>query len=119
MLGLILVYFIGKRFYDLAEKHDKHKWGFAIAGVASYYLGTMAFGFFLALYSEIWNPTLLEGTNDFAVGLMGVPFGVLACVGFYKLLKRSWEPKSVPLDSNVLDAEIDQDSFQRKEDKEK
>ena len=33
MLGLVLLYWIGKYFYKLAEEYDKSKWGFAILGL--------------------------------------------------------------------------------------
>jgi hypothetical protein len=35
MLGLILIYFVGKAFYDLAGLHGKSQWGFAILGIVS------------------------------------------------------------------------------------
>ena len=33
MLGLLLIYFIGKYFYDLAAEFEKNKWLYAILGV--------------------------------------------------------------------------------------
>ncbi len=44
MLGLFLLYFIGKIFYQLAEAHNKNKWVFAILGVIAYYAGTFLGG---------------------------------------------------------------------------
>ncbi len=35
MIELVLIFFVGKAFYDLAGRHKKHQWGFAILG--SYY----------------------------------------------------------------------------------
>lgn len=95
MLGLLLIYWLGKSFYELAGEFKKHQWGFAIAGVASYYGGTFAsallFGGILA-YTE---STAFLDTNETLLGLMFVPMGLLTCFLFYKFLQRRWENESV------------------------
>lgn len=106
MLGLFLIYFIGKKFYDLAAKYNKHQWGFAIAGVASYYAGTFIAGILIAIYLELWGSTSIEDMNDLTLNFMALPFGVLACFGLYKLLERSWERKPTQSDSDILDEQL-------------
>lgn len=106
MLGLFLIYFIGKKFYDLAAKYHKHQWGFAIAGVASYYAGTFIAGILIVLYVELWSSTSIDDVNDMALGFMVLPFGLLACFGFYKLLEKNWERKPTHLDSDILDHQL-------------
>ena len=59
MLGLILIYFIGKRFQDLAKTYDNHKWGFAIAGVATYYIGTFIAGILIVFIKNYRTPILM------------------------------------------------------------
>jgi hypothetical protein len=102
MLGIVLIYFIGKYFYELAADYNRSKWGFAILGVAAYYVGTFIFGIGLAIGMEIWSSKSMEDLDTFLIGLMAVPFGSLICVGLYHLIKRSWSRKPV-LDVNLID----------------
>ncbi|MBK9451990.1 MAG: hypothetical protein IPN95_21740 [Bacteroidetes bacterium] len=95
MLGLILLYFIGKRFYDLANTYEKSPWPFAILGVVTYYAGTFLFGILLGITLEIFSPGTLDDMNDFVVGLIAMPFGILCSVGLFYLLRRIWEGQRV------------------------
>ncbi len=90
MLGLVLIYFIGKYFYKLAEEFGKSKWGFAILGVVSYYGGAFLGGIILGLLSLVWDDFQVEYMSDMQLGLMAIPFGILMCIGVYSLLKRIW-----------------------------
>ena len=90
MLGLILIYFIGKKFYDLAQEFGKSAWGFAILGVVIYYVGTFIAGIVIALGYEISN-TSIDGMSDLALGFIALPFGVLSCVGLYYYLRNIWQ----------------------------
>jgi hypothetical protein len=90
MLGLLLIYFIGKNYYQLAGEHGKSSWGFASLGVLTYYAGTFLFGFLFGVTIELVSPGTIDGLNDFVLGLIALPFGVLSTVGLYLLLRRSW-----------------------------
>ena len=98
MLGLLLIYFIGKWHADLAFKHDRKKWVFAILGIAVYYAGTLIYGvvlgFILAANGRL---DMLEGTNEILWSLSAIPFGAGFTVILYYSLKRNWErnPKEV------------------------
>ncbi|MDX2249951.1 MAG: hypothetical protein SF052_24415 [Bacteroidia bacterium] len=91
MLGLLLIYFIGKNFYELADDYEKSKWGFAILGVVSYYLGTFLGGIILSIILEISGTNSLDDINSMLVSLIALPFGLLSCIGLYFILKRNWE----------------------------
>ena len=107
MLGLLLIYFIGKRFYDLAGKHDKNQWGFAIFGVIAYYFGTFIAGILLAIYYEYYSSNYIEDMSDVALGLIALPFGLLSCVILYIVLEKQWQRKpSVSSNYDILDEEI-------------
>jgi hypothetical protein len=106
MIGLLLIYFIGKYFYDLAGQYKKSKWGFAILGVISYYLGILIGGAVIGLLFEFVLEIPVEGFSDIALGLMSIPMGILACWGFYKLLKSQWTKPSVSSSSDVLDKDL-------------
>lgn len=100
MLGILLLYWIGKYFYKLAEEHNRSKWGFAVLGIITYYVGTFLFGIILGIVSELVSPGFVETINDILLGIIVLPFGILGCYIFYKLLENSWkeeEPESSEL----------------------
>jgi hypothetical protein len=68
MLGLFLLYFIGKSFYELAHEYDKSRWGFAIAGVVAYYFGTFVAGILFYLLDDLGLWISMENLPDIAVG---------------------------------------------------
>jgi hypothetical protein len=112
MLGIFLIYFIGKSYFDLAITHDKPKWPYAISGVIAYYLGTFIAG--IVIYSVIAysSGNMMEnpddiGISDFLLGLMAVPFGIAACWGLYKLLESRWsKSQKIGSHTDLLDDEI-------------
>lgn len=106
MLGILLIYFIGKEFYKLANFNGKNKWGYAVLGVFAYYLGTFVFGIFLAIYLELFSSTSIEEMNNLLINLIGLPFGLLSSWITYKLLERNINKKRTIEDPNLLDANI-------------
>lgn len=107
MLGLILLYFVGKAFYQLAHEHDRSPWGFAILGVVSYYAGLFIGGIIIAIAYELFAEQSVESVNEILLSVMALPIGVLSCWGFYQLLKRSWSKAAAnTLSEDVLDADL-------------
>lgn len=110
MIGLVLIYFVGKAFYELAHDHDRSRWGFAILGVISYYGGQFVGQIILAVIFAFYGS--LDGISDILLSIMALPFGVLICWGFYQILKRSWSRSSEnsnPTSAEVLDADLFKD----------
>jgi hypothetical protein len=113
MVGLILLYFVGKSFYDLAGLHGKRQWLYAILGVGSYYAGLIVGGIMLGIGHELFIDGSIDDVNETLLGFLALPFGVLACWGFYRTLKSRWGKKETfsNLAEEVLDANlIDQNS---------
>ena len=106
MLGLLLLYFIGRYFYDLAGKHEKNQWVFAIVGIVAYYAGTFFGGIALVIIIEIFELANLDEFNERAFGIMALPFGILACWGMYVFLKKQWEKQPLQPDLEILDDEF-------------
>ncbi len=108
MLGLILIYFLGKYFYDLAEQHKRHAWGHAILGVVVYYAGSFIAAFFIGVIMEFSSPGSIDSFNEYALGLMALPFGLLAAWGLYKYLEKRFKNVYTPSDdsSDILDDEF-------------
>lgn len=94
MLGLLLLYWIGKYYYRLAEEHNKNPWGFVVLGIVTYYAGTFIFGFLIGGVIEIMVPGYVDTMNELLAGLVTVPFGILSTYILYDHLKKSWEKNS-------------------------
>ncbi|AJR04854.1 hypothetical protein AW14_07395 [Siansivirga zeaxanthinifaciens CC-SAMT-1] len=95
MLGLFLIYFIGKKFYDLADTYEQNKWLYAIISVVFYYAVGFVFGvvlFVLDFYVFGWN---LDWENNFGVNLLGLPIGLLALWVLYMILESRWKKRIV------------------------
>ncbi|MEZ4874016.1 MAG: hypothetical protein R2793_00810 [Flavobacteriaceae bacterium] len=90
MIELILVYTTGRYFYRLAEDFKKSKWGYAILGGLSYYIGIFTGGIILAVAEEIWGFSILQEGNKIVLTLILMPFGFLISFGLYSLLKKIW-----------------------------
>ncbi|WP_026775120.1 hypothetical protein [Polaribacter sp. Hel_I_88] len=103
MLGLILLYWIGKYFYKLAEEYDKSKWVFAILGIVVYYVGSLLFGvIILFLIDAFSNEYSDDSISDFLLGVIAMPFGLLTCYFLYNYLKKTWQ-KEIPNTNKLID----------------
>ncbi|WP_445455313.1 hypothetical protein [Flavobacterium sp. HNIBRBA15423] len=109
MLGLVLIYWIGKYFYVLAEKYNQNKWLYAILGVVIYYLGQIIFGVILAIFNEFLD--LGIDFDDVVINLLGIPIGGLACYGFYKILENNWKKIQLQPIENIDDIGKDIDEI--------
>jgi hypothetical protein len=102
MLEIVFIYFVGKKFYALAEMHNKSKWGFAVLGVVSFYATTFLAGVGIGLLG--YNG-MIDEMSPLVLSLMAIPVGLLGCWGFYSLLKRAWT-KDAPADAGTLDSDM-------------
>ena len=108
MLGLVLIYFLGKSFYQLAQQYDKSPWGYAVLGVISYYAGTFIAGILLVILMEINSAGSIDDTNEFVLGLVALPFGLLCAWGLYKFLENRFEG-NVSVHNNINSDILDED----------
>lgn len=110
MLGLLLIYFLGKYFYDLALQYNKPPWKYAVIGILSYYLGIALGGAFMGIMLEWTSPGSIDRINDWLLGLICIPFGLLiAKLTHLHLQKRFANPPrrtDANLSSSILDEEF-------------
>lgn len=103
MLGVLLIYFIGKRFYDLSEEYDQSKWGYAILGIVVYY----ALGFLLVMVIVLLDVWVFNWDFDwdssFGMNLLVLPFGLLAVWIFYHILENKWKKKIIVVKDEIQD----------------
>jgi hypothetical protein len=104
MLGIVLIYFIWKKFAELAFEFDKSRWLYGILGVvayyATYYLGAIITGILIGVF----NPLLLDSIakHEFLFGILMIPIGVLGMYGFFVILRKNWT-KSKDLEGELID----------------
>lgn len=102
MLGILLLFFIGKYYYELAQDYYKNRWLYGILGIATYYLGTVVGGFIVGIANELfdfginWDSTL-------NLSLVALPFGILFAFIVYVLLKRHWKKQVVSVKDEISD----------------
>ncbi|MDH4472841.1 MAG: hypothetical protein QE487_09535 [Fluviicola sp.] len=100
MLGLLLIYFVGRAFYRLAETHKRSKWLFAILGVVTYYVTQFLFALGLLSYMMSRGREFTSG-DELVITLVGILVGGIGVSAFYAILKRAWEKKP-RIDNNEL-----------------
>lgn len=103
MIGLIILIGIGKYYYELGKRIGKNGVLFILLGIVVYYASAFAFGIVLGLADVIFGSNMIDGSSDAALGLMGVPVGILGCWGVYKWIERSNAGKEA---EEVTDSEI-------------
>lgn len=106
MLGFVLIYFVGKGFYNLALNYGKSKWLFAILGVVSYYAGLLLGGFIIGMIYVLTTASEVEKSMETVLSLAAIPVGVLCCWGFYKILEKQWGKAKLKTNEQVLDSDM-------------
>ena len=102
MLGIVLIYFIGRYFYRLAEKFEQNRWLYTILGIVAYYVGTFIGGIILALFDEIFLLGI-NWENNLTLGLIAMPFGIGTVYLFYYLLQRKWNKSVILFKDEIQD----------------
>ncbi len=106
MLSILLVYYVGKGFYQLADLHRKNKWAFGILGVVVFYIGMIIGVIGIGLYGEMAGSFDIASMSDFVLTLLSIPVGLLITWGFYKFLKNKWSYPS-GLDTPIDDFDLE------------
>jgi len=110
MIGLVLIYFLGKYFYDLANKYNKSEWGYAVLGVVTYYAGTIIGGIILGLVMVFFKGDI-DSINEIFLGLLAIPFGLVSAYLLYKYLEKRWLNPISEQYEDVLDGDLLNDDF--------
>lgn len=106
MLGIILLYNLGKYFYDLALEFDKSKWKYTIFGIIIYFVGQILAGFSMAIIDILFG-TQITSLPSFVVNIIALPFGIFAAWLYYNYLQNKWSKKiNIINDETILDEEI-------------
>ena len=101
MLGLLLIFFIGKYFYELAQDFYKHRWLYAFLGIVVYYASGAIFGVILGVFDLLFELNI-NWDESFGINLLGIPIGLAGCYLFYTILKNKWR-KEEDLSKDEID----------------
>ncbi|HMS70411.1 MAG TPA: hypothetical protein PKD18_19830 [Saprospiraceae bacterium] len=103
MLGIVLMYLVGREYYKLAILNQKNAWLYAIVGVVSYYVGVFLGGILVVILYHFISEEAVEEMSELKLEIMAIPFGVLSCYLFYRFLKFTWSKKYAKKDEDILD----------------
>ena len=105
MLGLLLIYWIGKSFYDLAKQYEKGPWPYAIIAIVCYYGLQFVVGGVAVLVMMNEDPYLDESslTGNWGLNILGVIIGALGTWLFYRYLKNKWSTIPLTKHTEILD----------------
>ena len=105
MLGIgfliALIYFTGKKFFELAHEYRKNCWLYAILGVASYFVISFVLGLILGVILLITNDQTFLLENETAISLIGIPVSIAGVWLFYILLEKNWKKSVSNNKSNI------------------
>jgi hypothetical protein len=109
MLGLLIVYFLGRWVYNLAKKHKKpNSWLYAFLAVGTYYgVGILSVVIFMMLDVISSGGDIGSFQNRMIATLVAMPFGAGAVAILHYILKSSWS-KEIKADEELLDESMDQ-----------
>ncbi|GAA3654106.1 hypothetical protein [Flavivirga jejuensis] len=102
MLGILLIYFIGKRFYDLSEEYNQNKWLYAILSVVVYYAGTFMVGIVLGVLIE-FGIVDIDLENSLMINIIALPLGIGVVYLFYIILEKKWKKTVVVIKDEIQD----------------
>ena len=68
-------------------------WVYPILGIVSYYAGGFIGGVIIAIFMELTGSGSIEHMSDITLTILSIILGVISCLGFYHLLKKSWKKK--------------------------
>lgn len=103
ILGLVLLYWIGKYFYKLSEEYDKNKLGFTVLGIVVYYAGSILAGIIILLFIDIFSDDYSDDSiSDTMLSVISFPFGILSCYLLNRYLEKTWV-KNKPNPNKLID----------------
>lgn len=94
MLGILLIFFIGKYFYELAQDYYKHRWLYAVIGIITYYAAGAIFGVILGV-SDLLFDFGIDWESAYGLELTTIPIGIAADYFLYRVLKKKWQNEAV------------------------
>ena len=113
MLGLLILYFLAKPFYKLAERYDRSPIGYAVLAIFLYYVVIFGSSLIGGVVMELSSPGMVDTINESLLGLLFIPFGLVFLFFFYGYLEKRFRsggrggtPPEDLLDAQLIDQEV-------------
>ncbi|MFT6244027.1 MAG: protein-S-isoprenylcysteine O-methyltransferase Ste14 [Salibacteraceae bacterium] len=103
MLGLLIIYWVGKWYFTLAEKHNKSKWLYAVLGALVYVTILITSPFLVVLIAFLVGADGTLELPQITLSLMGILIGLIATWALRAILKRQWENTLEAPEGELLD----------------
>lgn len=91
MLGIFLIYWVGKKYYDLAFQYNKSPWAWAIAALFIYFGSQFVLGIIASILFYADQNFEIPTKDELLLNLSGVLFGLAIWYGIFTYLERRWE----------------------------
>ncbi|HPF95805.1 MAG: hypothetical protein R2802_01535 [Flavobacteriaceae bacterium] len=101
MLELIIIYFIGKYFYELAKDFNQNKWLFVVIGVLTYFVGAVI-GVVILMALDASFGFGIDWESRLLLTFLLMPFAIASCYLLYTLLKKRWQ-KTIVISKDEID----------------
>ena len=109
MLALLLLYFIGKKFYDLAGTYNKQQWKFSILSIIVYYGSIVIIQVLVGIIFYILIPSSFDyngnakGKDELIISLLSIPLALLIVYFLYRYLENKWKKEEIQRRPNIED----------------
>ena len=100
MFSILFIYFIGKRFYDLAEAYKQNKWAYAVLGILIYFAAGFILGLGLGVL-DLFFDWQIDWDRNSILKVISIVIGVLAVWGFHVFLKKRWAGLQLPIEDDI------------------
>jgi len=101
MLGLLIVYFFGKSYYDLAKLYGRNAWGYAILGSVIFLAAQFVFGFLIGIL--ILLADLDTNIPPIVLSIAALAFSAFITNMIEKMIRKNWEQNK---SSNLTDSDL-------------
>ena len=102
MLGILLIFFIGKYYYELAQDYYKNRWLYGLLGIGVYYVGSAIGGVIIGVADELFD-LVVNWDSIFSLGLIAISFGISFAFLVYILIKRHLKKSVVVIKDEIND----------------
>ncbi|GAA4933547.1 hypothetical protein GCM10023314_02520 [Algibacter agarivorans] len=102
MLGILVIFFIGKYYYELAQDYYRNRWLYGLLGIGLYYAGSAVGGAVVAVADELFDLSV-NWDSLFSLSIIAISFGISFPGLFYIVLKRQWEKSVLVIKDEIND----------------
>jgi len=111
MLSILLIYWIGKSFYGIAESTGRGPWTWAIAGVVFFYGIQLLIGIAIILIWFFDDIDALDSATEKGIGYLAAIISGVFTYFLFKYLRKRWTSSKIGFDNNMLDDDVIQQNF--------